>query len=308
MRVTESMLASMLTNDLQSVQSQLLQTQQQLSSGHRILEPSDDPIGTENVLQWQNALAQNTQYQANAQDAANWLDGTQSVLQQAVSLAKQVRTLAVSSTSATLSQPQEQTIAAEIASAQSSLVDAANTKVGDHYLFSGDQTSTQPFSQSGTAVTYAGGSGAIEREVAPGSSVQANTDGNAAFTPVFQSIQAILYDLGPSGNPANISANTTLSGTNPYNPGPSGDLAQLDAAVNNLTAAEGQVGSQLQQAQNAQSQLTDLGISLQQLQAGVLDDNLANSVVQLQELQNNYQSALAVGSQLMQQSLASYIH
>jgi flagellar hook-associated protein 3 FlgL len=308
MRVTEAMMGSLLNSDLQTIQTQLLQTQQQMASGHRILLPSDDPVGTENVLQWQNALDQNTQYQNNAKDATSWLQSTQSALQQALAAGQQVRNLAVSTGAGDLTSAEYQTIAQQITSLQSSLLEVANTKVGDHYLFSGHQTASQPFTLSGGSVSYVGGSGAIMREVGPGVSIQANVDGNAALTPVFQAVSAVLYDLGPSGNPANIAANSTLSGTNPYNPGPSGDLAQLDSALQTLTSSLGQAGAQAQQAQTAQNQLSDLGTTLQQLQGGVLNDDLTASVVRLQQLQVNYQSALAVGSRLMQPTLADYLH
>lgn len=292
MRVTQSMLGSMLTSDLQSTQTQLMQVQQQMASGHRILQPSDDPVGTEQVLQWQNALDQNSQYQANATDATNWLQNTDSALQSAVGLAQQVRTLAVGTSTGTSTTAEYQAIANEVAALQASLVVVGNTKVGDHYLFSGDQTSTAPFTQSGSTVTFVGGSGAQMREVAPGMSIQANADG-AAFTPVFTAIHQILTDLSSPTTAGNVAG---------------GDLTALDSALGTLINADGQVGAQLQQAQNAQATLTNMGQSLQKLQAGTLDDDMAKSVVQLQQLQVSYQSALAVGAKLMQPSLADYLH
>ena len=66
--MTSGMTAQMVETSLQQIQQQLMHVQGQLASGHRINRPSNDPIGTENVLQWQNALDQNTQYQSNAQD------------------------------------------------------------------------------------------------------------------------------------------------------------------------------------------------------------------------------------------------
>jgi flagellar hook-associated protein 3 FlgL len=307
-RVTSGMTASLVENSLQQVQQQLVQVQAQLASGHRINRPSDDPIGTENVLQWQNALAQNAQYQANAQNAATWLQGTQSALQSAISLADQVRSLAVSVGSGAVTAQQEQAIASEIGGLQSSLLNLANTQVAGQYIFSGQQTLVQPFSSGAGGIAYGGGTGTVLREVAPGEYVQANVDGQAAFAPVFQAIAAILYDLGSGGNPNNIAANPTQTGTNPYNPGPQGDLAQLDAAIAGLTSAEGQAGAQLQQTQNAQSQLTAAQTALQTLEGNTLNDNMAQSVVSLQQLQVDYQSALGAASAILQQSLASYLH
>ena len=295
MRVTEMMMGSLLTSDLQNVQTQLMQTQTQMSSGHRINAPSDDPIGTENVVQWQNALDQNTQYQQNAKDGVGWLQETQSALQSAVNLAQQVRTLAVSTSTGTLTPQEYQTIAQQVQSLQDSLVTIANTKVGDHYLFSGFQTGTTPFTVSAGTVSYVGGSGQITREVSPGVKIPVNSDGNATFMPLFGAIAGILNDLTGTGSPANVSNAST------------GDLATLDSALTTLTNSEGQSGAYLQQMQSAQSHLSDLGSSLQQLKSGVLDNDLAKSVVQLQQLQTSYQSALAVGAKMIQPTLANYL-
>ncbi len=297
MRVTQLMIGSQLTNDLNNVQTNLLQVQTQMATGQRINQPSDNPVGAEQVVQWQNAIDQNKQYQNNAKDGVNWLESSQSALQSAANVVQQIRTLAVSTSTGTLTSQQLQTIASQVQALQGSLVDVANTKVGDHYLFSGDQTNTQPFNLTGSSVSYVGGGGQITREVSPGVNIQVNTDGNSTFTPLFTAISQIVYDLSnPAGNPANVSNAST-----------GGDLTNLDAALNTLTNAEGASGANLQQMQTAQSQLTDLSTSLQKLQAGVLDTDLAQSVVQLQQLQNSYQSALAVGARLIQPTLANYL-
>jgi flagellar hook-associated protein 3 FlgL len=296
MRVTDWMAGAMLGADLQNVRTQLLQTQAQLASGHRITAPSDDPIGAENVVQWQQAIAQNEQYQANAKDGLAWLESSQAALQQAVALAQQVRTLAVGTSTGLLTAQEYQAIAQKVQALQASLMEVANTKVGDHYLFSGQQTGTAPFAQVGGTVTYVGGSGAIVREVSPGAVVQVNVDGNATFSPLFAAIGAILQDLVGGGNPANVANAAT------------GDLAALDAALDTLTDAEGQIGASMQRLQQAQGYLTDLGIALQQLRSGTYDDDLAQSVVRLQQLQVALQSALAVGANLLQPSLLAYLH
>ncbi len=291
MRVTQTMLGSMLQSDLQNVQAQMLQSQQQLATGHRILQPSDHPVATENVLQWQAALAQNAQYQTNATDAASWLSQSQSALQSAVGLAQKVRTLAVAAGAGTLTSAERAAIAQQIQSVQASLMAVANTRVGSHYLFSGEQTATEPFVSGAAGVSYAGGSGSIVREIGPGVTVAVNTPGSA-FTPVFGAIGQILSDLGSSSTVANVTGS---------------DLSQLDQALNVLISAQGQSGAQSQQVTQAQGQLQAMTASLQQLRASGLDTNVARTVVQLQELQTSYQSALAVGAQLLQPTLAKYL-
>ena len=295
MRVTDLMMGSLLTSDLQNVQTQLLQTQAQMASGHRINVPSDDPIGAENVVQWQNAIDQNAEYQNNAKDGVAWLQQSQAAMQAAINLAQQVRTLAVSTSTGTMTSQEYQTIAQQVQALQASLLATANTKVGDHYLFSGHQTTTAPFTVAGTAVSYVGGTGQATREVSPGVRIPVTVDGNATFTPLFSAIAAILNDLAGTGSPSNVASTST------------GDLATLDSALGTLTNAEGQAGAYMQQLQSAQGHLADLGVSLQQLKAGVLDNDLAKSVVQFQQLQTGYQSALAVGAKMIQPTLANYL-
>lgn len=293
MRVADNMLGTTLTRDLQRVQGQLLQVQQQLSTGQRINAPSDNPTGTENVLQWDGALAQNAQDQSNAKDAQTWLETGSGALSSAVNVLQQVRDLAVSVGSGDLTPSQLQTIADQVRSAQDSLAQLANTRLGPDYIFSGEQTATPAFAASaGGAWTYQGNSGAITRELAPGIRVEVNIPGGTAFGAAFAAIGQILGDLGPGGSVANVTG---------------ADLQQLDGAINGLTSSEGLLGGRAQQVDTAASQLTAMRTTLQQLRAGTLDTDVAKAVVQLQQLQLSYQSALAVGAQLMQKTLANYL-
>ena len=292
MRVSDNMLGTTLISDLQRVQSQMLQVQQQVATGQRIQAPSNDPVGTENVLQWDSALAQNTQDQTNAQDALSWLNAGSNSLSQGVSILQEVRSLAVSVGSGDLTSNQLQSVADQVTSAANSLAQVANTKVGADYIFSGDQTQTIPFVQgTGGTWTYQGNSGAIARELAPGMSVPVNVPGGTLFGPAFSAIQQILTDLG-SGAVGNVTG---------------ADLKQLDSAISGLTGGEGLVGGRAQQVTSAQSQLVNMEATLKQLRAGTLDTNVTQAVVQLQQLQVSYQSALAVGAQLMQKTLANYL-
>ncbi len=291
MRVTDAMQGDLLRWDLQTVQGQMMNEQQQLATGHRIQVPSDDPVGTENVLQWQAALDQNTQDQANAKDAQAWLETGQSALQQAVTQVQRIRTLALEANQGTLTPQQLQSVAEQVSASQDALAQAAAARVGDSYIFSGDQTETQPFVLGTSGYTYAGGSGSVTRELVPGVQVAVNVNGGTVFGPVFAAVRQILGDLG-KGNPGAVAGK---------------DLTTLDSALNGLIGAEGQVGGILQQVTSGQSQLTATGVALQKLQAGTLDTDVTQAVVRLQQLQLSYQSALAVGAQLMRQTLADYL-
>lgn len=295
MRVTDSMLGNILTQDLQSVQGQLLTQQQQLSSGQRINTPSDSPSGIQEVLQLNHDLSQNTQYQANANDALTWLHTTDTALSNIVQLAQSVRTLAVSASGA-MPSSQVTALASQAASVLQNMVDTANTQQGSSYIFAGTavDSSTPPFSQDSSGnVTYSGNTGSMKMLIGPSAEITTNTAG-IALVPLFSAVQQVVTDL-KTGTTTSLGQ---LAGS---------DLATLDQSLNGVIAAESVAGSSSQEAQNAVSQLSANQNQWRQLKASVLDTNVTSAVVRLQQLQNTYQSALAVGSQLIQPTLAKYL-
>src|ERR1700722_10604922 len=69
MRISTSMLNQDAVNGILTDETQVAQTQAQLSTGKSINSPSDNPIGEVQLLQLNNANAQNTQHISNHQTA-----------------------------------------------------------------------------------------------------------------------------------------------------------------------------------------------------------------------------------------------
>src|SRR5689334_5993509 len=113
-RITPGMLTSTLLADLQRITSSLSQSQAQLSSGKRILKPSDDPFGTSQALSYRADLAANKQYQANAIDGAAWLDAADTALGGITQLVQRARDLVIQGANTTNGAASNASIAAEI--------------------------------------------------------------------------------------------------------------------------------------------------------------------------------------------------
>ena len=71
-RITQGMMNQTLLYDLRNVTTQLSTSEQQLSSGYKLNQPSDDPYGASQALKLRTDLAANQQYQSNVQDANSW--------------------------------------------------------------------------------------------------------------------------------------------------------------------------------------------------------------------------------------------
>jgi flagellar hook-associated protein 3 FlgL len=304
-RVTELMLGSLLTTDIQNTQAQLLQAQEELATGNRINEPSDDPAGTERVLTLRATLDANAQYQKNASDALTWMQTTQSALGSAIQLATQARNLALQAQSG-LNASQVQDLASQMQAVLAQLVDIGNTRLGDRYVFNGQETATAPFSLSGGVVSTHYGpvpNQPLVREIGPGVTVTINPGTDQPASNVFQwssgtgtggllpAVAQLAADL-QAGNLAAVGG---------------ADLTALDAATSAVEAAQGEVGAAMQRVQAAQAQLTAQATALQGLEGSIQGADVAQVIVQYQELQNAFQSALSVGAHLILPTLADYL-
>ena len=67
MRVSTNEIFRLATNGVLDQQGAITQTQQQLSSGKRIVQPSDDPTGATQALELRTAIATTQQYERNAE-------------------------------------------------------------------------------------------------------------------------------------------------------------------------------------------------------------------------------------------------
>src|ERR1700743_3922137 len=80
MRVTEGMTRPTVLQDLGASKSRLAQLQREISSGHRITRPSDDPFGTGRTLQLTGELEGFRQYKSNVDDGVGWVTATETAL------------------------------------------------------------------------------------------------------------------------------------------------------------------------------------------------------------------------------------
>lgn len=141
-------------------QTRLLQTQQQIASGRRILTAADDPVAAARALEVTQSDAMNTQYAANRTAARHTLSLAESTLQSVTTLLQDVKTAAVSAGNGTLNNSDRQTIATELNGRLQELIGLANSTDGvGNYLFSGFQSNTQPFVNVAGTMTYNGDDG-----------------------------------------------------------------------------------------------------------------------------------------------------
>ncbi|WP_292935001.1 flagellar hook-associated protein FlgL [Noviherbaspirillum sp.] len=182
MRISTSTIFDKGTARMGELQTGLAKTQQQVSTGRRIISPSDDPVASARALDVTNSQEINSQYAINRSSAKDSLSLVESSLQNVTSLLQDVKGLIVQAGSGVLDDTQRGYIATELQGRFDELVGLANAKdsVGD-YLFSGYQSGTQPFTATANGAQYAGDQGTRQMQVHTGRQIDVSENGNALF-------------------------------------------------------------------------------------------------------------------------------
>ena len=196
-------------------QTQLARTQNQLSSGKRIVNPSDDPIGSAQLIGVSESLRITEQYQRNGQMARFRLEQEEAALGSVVDNLQRARELAVQGLNDSNSVKDRTAIALEVRQILAEVMGLANRKDGSgEYLFSGFQVRTEPFTDTGAGTfSYAGDTGQRQLQIGSGRQIANGDSGQALFVDIpdtaggtediFATLYALAADLeadAPSGN------------------------------------------------------------------------------------------------------------
>lgn len=144
-RVTFTQMATHVQQHIFENYARLDQSQQQLSSGKRIMRPSDDPVSVSTDLQLRASLGQLTQYNRNIDDGLSYLATIDSTLQTGNDLYHHLREKAIQGGSDTLNAANRLDIWQEVRVVFDQMVSLANTTFKGSYVFAGTQTQKAPY-------------------------------------------------------------------------------------------------------------------------------------------------------------------
>ena len=187
MRVTNNTMIHSIVRYLTRQNEALFDRQNTIASGKKINKPSDDPLGMGRVLDYRQTIASIEQYQTNIQSGKTRLDVVEANLDLVDELLEVVR--AVAETEARGTTESRQRAAENVKDLYDQILDQANSKLSDNYLFSGYQTKTAPFSRDDSlattydqfTVTYNGDGGDMQFIVADNTQVSMDADGRPIF-------------------------------------------------------------------------------------------------------------------------------
>lgn len=171
-----------------NVQSQQAHTQNQISTGRRVLQPSDDPLAAARILQLEQEQSRLGQFQKNIDGIESNLMLEDTQLDAVGKLLIRVRELATNAGNGALSHSERQGLAAELETRLEELLNLANTRnTSGEYIFGGFQGEQPPFVKAigGEGYyNYRGDDGQRFVQVASSTNIASGDNGKAVFVAV----------------------------------------------------------------------------------------------------------------------------
>jgi flagellar hook-associated protein 3 FlgL len=222
MRISSSTLFENGVNNMLARQQEVAITQNHISTGRRVLAPSDDPVAASQMLNVAEAQALNKQYADNAQAVKARLGLQENALSAITRLLQDVRTLTVQAGDGALSSSDLRSIAEEVNGRYQELIGLANATDGSgEYLFAGFRTNTTPFAETAPGVVaYLGDEGRREVAVSDSRSIALNDSGSDILMRIRNGngtfVSAATAGNGGTGvvSPGSVVAASALTGHN----------------------------------------------------------------------------------------------
>ncbi|SEQ12036.1 flagellar hook-associated protein 3 FlgL [Ectothiorhodospira magna] len=183
MRISTTQMFQNGIETMQRKQAEMSRTQNQLSTGRRILSPSDDPSGSVQTLQFESRIQQTKQFQRNGALAEQRLRLAEVTIAAIGDGMQRVRTLTVQANNATQTDETRGYIALEIRQIIQEMMELGNTKdANGEYIFAGNQSHIQPFTVgSDGKVIYQGDGEQREVSISPVRKVRLGDAGSTVF-------------------------------------------------------------------------------------------------------------------------------
>ena len=193
---------------MQKNQTRLAELYEQMSSGKRVVRPSDDPVAAAQAIKLDRELAQSKKYDENINVTQRRLDLEETILSDINVAVDRMRELTVQAGNGTLGDQDRAGIGDEIYQLKEYVAGLMNTKDSQgEYLFSGSKGLTKPYVESGEGrYNYTGDDGQRVIQVGSELFVPSNDSGKYLFESIEGPLQVNLtgqavYNAGLASTP-----------------------------------------------------------------------------------------------------------
>lgn len=285
-RVNPNILPDLISSIEQSQTNQQTAVQQ-LATGRRVNNLSDDPASAAALVTNNAQSSQVDQFLSNASDAQGKIQTADSALSNAVEILTTAITVGTEGANGTLSASDRQALAQQVQGMQQQMLGLANTSYQGVYIFGGTEVSSQPFtanSSSSSGVQYQGNTSVTSVQVGEGQSVQTNVAGSQLFLNSSGNVFKALNDLASA-----LNSGTGIEAAN----------TEVQQSFSQLSTQRVFYGNALTQLQSSQSFLSQEQVNLSTQQNQLVGADLTSVVANDSQAQVDLQAALSATGQFL---------
>lgn len=286
---------SVILNGLQQNTQNEDQAMQEVSSGQKLNSPSDNPAAVASLVNMRFESDSDTQYLQNISTLTGSLNVADTALSSVVEALTSAQSLGVEGANGTLNDQNRQAIAQQVQGIQQQVLDLANTSYNNQYLFSGTETTVQPYTTDASAasgVSYNGNNSTNSVQISEGQAMPINLPGSQIFSDstnnVFQSLQDLYSALTTNGDI-------------------SGATAEVEQALNYVSTQQTFYGNSVDRLNNAKTFLTQEQTQLTETEGDTLDADMASAITDLTQAVTTQQALLEAGGSISQLNLFDYL-
>jgi len=302
MRITNNTLTDGYLRNLSRNLDQMQKYQNQLSSGKEVSKPSDNPMAVSKIMNLENSIKTNEQYNRNIDDALGWVKTADGSLGEVTSSLLRARDLIIYGANGTLSDTDRNALADEVDQLSGQLTQVLNTNYDGRYIFGGQATTKPPFGLNTDGVMeYKGNGENITREIAQGVNVDIPNQGDQ-LTIVSGTADMENAEMGKLLK--NISTALREENTNEL----SGNLlGDIDKHVDNVIRVRSKMGTTYNRLEASSLRNEAENLNMTELKSKTEDIDLAKKMMEFSVMSNVYEASLAVGAKVLQSSLLDYM-
>ncbi len=281
---------------IQKAAEALTEAQRQISSGRRIAQPSQDPLGSASAILEHVALSRLDSYGSAADAAAYRLGLADSALSDIVNQLTAAQTTTLSARGSAQTQAQRDAAAQELLAIRHALLGDINTQFQGAYIFSGAEVDAPPFAQSGSTFSpYQGDAVQTQIDIGNGATATISFDGGA------------IYQGSDSQHILDVLGNLSTAVAAGDDAGIQAGLDAISRAFDRSTSAQAVVGNDLRRVDEARLRtLTDRTGVISRL-SSIEDADLAAAAAKLAQADTAYKAALSSLAMIGRVSLMDYL-
>lgn len=145
MRVSNKMIYSGFAYNFMKSEEAIHKKTNQVGTGRRITQPSDDPVGTARAMDFRSRSTEIARYIDNSEQAMSWLNCTDDALMTVTNYLQRVRELVIAGSNGSLTLQSRLAYANEIDVIKDGIMQVANTNIDNRFIFGGEKYLDPPY-------------------------------------------------------------------------------------------------------------------------------------------------------------------